>query len=288
MFERNLVNALNLSEPIFEDDKKTHRMLATSVVLVWEYFSCRPWMSSKHKFDFVVDYLNRRQLQRDFPEKKVKSKYDFDEFEEVLQSYWQQPDTKNILVNNYKALPDLQKQILQHTHFEGISDEGISHLIGKDEEYIEARRVKAWTTWIGMLAQHANMPLEKELLLGEINTFITYQRGTLSKNKMLDFELRLSSDKQAKKAFEQYEGLVEHIKALYREELQKYIAINTATQLTGNIWGKTWTWVSAAFIAAMGILIWTIDEAPLSPPSAPDAEQHSIEPQDSTIENSVK
>lgn len=285
LFERNLVNALNLIEPYIDNEKRVHELLATSVVLTWEHFASNPWMASKHKFDFVVDYLNRRQLQQLFPEKKIKSKYSFDELEEVLQSYLHQPDVKSIVINNFKALPDLQKQILQYTHFEGVSDDSITHFIGKEEEYIEARRIKAWITWVGMLVQHANMPLEKGLLLAHTEVFIQFSRGELSKDKMLDFELQLSSDKKYAKAYEQFEGLVENIKALYREELKKYISINTATKLSGNIWGKTWTWVSAAFIVAVGVIIWVTDNMPPPTTNSQPTEQN-VEPIDSTLESS--
>jgi len=287
LFERNLVNALNLLEPYVPDEKKTHEVLANSVVLVWEYFSSNPWLSSKHKFDFIVDYLNRRQLQTLVPDKKVKSKYSFDELEPVLNSFLQQPDAKGILVNNYKALPDLQKQILQQAHFAGKADDIIAKELAKEEEYVEAKKIKAWTIWIGMLVQHANMSLEKDYIISNLLSFITFNNGSLAKDKMLEFELALSSSKLHSKAYEQFESLVEHIKALSRDELKKYISINTSTKLTGNIWGKTWTWVSAGFIALMGILIWIVDNQEVPSQNSSPFNGQEIEMIDSTAESTA-
>lgn len=285
LFERNLVNALNLLEPYVPEEKEVHEMLANSVVLTWEYFSANAWLSSKHKFDFIVDYFNRRQLQVLFPDKNIKSKYSFDELETVLNSFLGQPEAKGILVNNYKALPDLQKQILQQVHFEGKSDDTVARELSKDDEYVEEKKVKAWTIWIGMLVQHANMALEKDYITSNLSSFISFNNGSLAKDKMLDFELALSSNKLHSKAYEQFESLIEHIKALSRDELRRYISINTSTKLSGNIWGKTWTWVSAGFIALMGILIWIVDNKEIPQKQDAPLQEQGVEMIDSTSES---
>ena len=259
LFERNLVDSLNLFDRFEKSDEFAHECLGNSIIIVWEYFSSHHWLASKHKIDFIIDYLNRLQLQQHLGESTVKLKYSFDEFDTYVQEIGDYPDSKNMIINNFKTLPDLQKEILQLSHFEKWDAERISDHIGRDEDFVDVRRLKAWRTWINLLVQNLKLTLEKDYLLEQTDGFIRYELGQLSKEKMLQFELQLSSNAVHKRAFEQFQSLVDYIRAYRRETLRKYLNMNSSTRLTGNIWGNKVTWASAIFIAIIGILIWYTD-----------------------------
>lgn len=91
--------------------------------------------------------------------------------------------------------------------------------------------------------------------LEDIKLFERYLAGKLTEHDAMNFELRLSLEKDLKVHFELYKLVVQTSRFQRKKQILTYIRSNAATKLTGNIWGKTWTKVSVVIIVIMGILI---------------------------------
>lgn len=263
LFERNLVNSLNISDKFDLAHKKVYRYLANAVVIVWQYFSPKPWLVSKHKIDFVIDFIYRYQLQKDFPEQKIKLKYSFDEFIPFIHTLYEEGQEENgPVINNFKVLKERTKTILWFSFFERIEDDLIANRLGIDEEKVAKLRAKGIVKWCDFVNQNLKLKLEAKCIEVNEQAFFKYQKGLLNQNESLQFELLLSSDKIITKAFEQYKELANTISLIRRLTLREYVLKNASTKLTGNIWGNKISIASAIFIALVGILVWWADQVP--------------------------
>lgn len=269
LFERNIVNCLNLYDRYDLGEGVAHQSLALSCTFIWEYFSSNPWKSASHKVDFMIDFLNRRQLAQVHGH-STKIPYEFPELDALLEAYQSEPDkVDKIITNNLNVLSDSLKDILNASFFEQINIDKLALDLNQSDEYIEKQREKGFAQWIRLIRQNANYRIAQDELLTELPTFIGYHLGELSKTKMLDFEMKRSSDKATKDLYNQFLELVSIIKWNRRNKILESILANSTTKLTGNIWGNRWSLVSAGFIILIGILIWYTDnyvEVPTEPP----------------------
>ena len=115
LFERNIVTCLNFS---------TGMTLAIKRVIIHSHFPVHLYGSisqaisgnrSSHKIDFMIDFLNRKQLDLVYGH-EVKIPYQFPELEYVFTTYEQEPKAVDtILTNNLNVLSDSHKELLTLT-----------------------------------------------------------------------------------------------------------------------------------------------------------------------------
>ena len=94
----------------------------------------------------------------------------------------------------------------------------------------------------------------------DIQLFEFYELGKLDQKSRLNFELRLSLDKEFKTDYELYKLVIQSSRYYRKEKIIQFIKTNAATKLTGNIWGNTWTKISALVIALTGLLIFLSEQ----------------------------
>lgn len=95
--------------------------------------------------------------------------------------------------------------------------------------------------------------------------FELYLSNKLSNQQLIDLEIRLASQPDLKTEFEFYKVFRLTARATRRKQINNYIQTNASTKLVGNIWGNTWTIVSAIFIIIVGLLIWYTDNYQKAP-----------------------
>ncbi|MBI1184458.1 hypothetical protein GC194_09310 [bacterium] len=263
LFERNLVSCLNLGIKAEADEKTVHNLLAHSVVICWQYFASKSWLASKHKIDFIIEYIFRVLLKEKYALQGLKLKFQFSEFDGLLEAFTNEiPHTTNQVINNFKVLGENTKSILWMTFFEKRSDEDMATQLGKSEDKIIQMRAKGFAKWVNLLCTNLNYKINQELFTTHLHTFIGYYTGTLGKDKMLAFELERSHNAQIAKEYEEFLLLVSTLAAYRRQTLVEYVLKNASMKLTGNIWGNKISIVSAVFIALMGLLVWYTKQHP--------------------------
>lgn len=283
LFERNIVNCLNLFDRHGLDEKTCHRTLALSCSFIWEYFSHSTWKPSSHKVDFMIDFLNRRQLAQTHGV-ETKLPYQYPELDILLDTYKLEPEKIDIiLTNNLNVLNDSLKDLLAACFFEKTNIDKLAIDLNQTDEYIEEQRVKGFSKWVQLLRQNANYRISLDEFLADLPIFIGYYCGELSKTKMLDFEMKLAESDTFKKQHDQFLELVYIIRWNRRKKITDFIQSSATTKLTGNIWGNRWSMVSALFIILIGMLIWYIDNF-VEPTPLPNSVQ---ETQDTVLQKPI-
>lgn len=74
-------------------------------------------------------------------------------------------------------------------------------------------------------------------------------------DELRDFEVRISLDPELKKEVEFERLLNETIRYYRRQQLKRYLYENATSKLMGNVWGRSWTRISAVIIILMGLLV---------------------------------
>ncbi|MGB0429440.1 MAG: hypothetical protein ACPGLV_03135 [Bacteroidia bacterium] len=264
LFERNYVNSLNIGENNGCTQAKVQKVLSNSVVIVWQYFSIKSFQVSKHKFDFMIDFVFRTLLQSHVKESTIKIKSRYNELKDLIQQKLNEPKESEVsnVLNNFKVLKENQKQLIWNHFFEKLSIEKAGNKLGLSEDKSIDTLFKGFVKWSEFIKQNLNKNINTNLLKENIESFICYSTASLTNDKMITHELLLANNPDAKK-LQGYVDEMGEIACLSRRlSLVDYIAKNASTKLTGNIWGNKVSIYSAIFIVIMGVLVWVSENTP--------------------------
>jgi hypothetical protein len=89
-----------------------------------------------------------------------------------------------------------------------------------------------------------------------------YLNGTLPDEEAVDFEIQMSLDKELEEEVKLRLLMHEAIRFRRKEYLKFYIQRNSRMNLSGTIWGKTFTRFSAFIILFVGILYFVMQPEP--------------------------
>ncbi len=264
LFERNYVSALNVAEKHDFAQTKVQKWLSNSVVIVWQYFSIKSFQVSKHKIDFMIDYVFRVLIQTENPQLALKIKSRFEELDPFISRFLNEPTENEEIntLNNYKLLKDTEKQLIWNHFFEKRTIEKIGSELGIDEEKAQKKLNKGFIKWAELIKQNLNKSINTQLLTEHTESILNFSNASLSNEKMLAHELILSQNPDLLKLQEQVDKLGQIASLSRRLSLIDYISKNASTKLTGNIWGNKVSIYSAIFIALIGILVWISDHTP--------------------------
>ncbi|MBI3141353.1 MAG: hypothetical protein HYZ16_00850 [Bacteroidetes bacterium] len=277
IFERNLATCLNLGIKYQLSDKQVHQFLAQGAVAVWYFFSKKPWLTSRHKIDFMVEYVFVRLVQRHVP--TAKGRYLFEELDPYVQRVEEHANpVEPALVNNLTLLSDNLLQSLTLSLGDGRGLWNVGQLMGKSEEQVETMVAKAAIKWFGLLRQNLQLPLDTDGIKKDVDQLMSYHLGLLSPTDMASIEVALSTNPHIARTYKSFLLLDSTVGHYRTTSLLGMVLGKSAKRLTGNIWGNRWSVASAIFIALVGLLIWYAKrhQLPATTPN-PNVETHDAE-----------
>jgi len=161
--------------------------------------------------------------------------------------------------NNIKAslshLSTKTQNIVLFAAVEAYTIEKIEKLVSGSKRPVEENLQLAWNEFLNGLAdieaisQSALME-QKNLKLNPDEQIERYLSNKMGKQELIDFELKLSFDKELQREYEVKKLIREALTDYRREQLDKYLKKEVTTSLTGNFWPKSWIIASSIIIGA--------------------------------------
>lgn len=89
-----------------------------------------------------------------------------------------------------------------------------------------------------------------------------YINGKLTVEEQIELEIKLSLNPDLEKDVAIKKLIAESLKDAQKKDLKTFMSKNASSKLTGNIWGKTWTRISAIFLILITVLVIFLDQRP--------------------------